>query len=1697
MRGTKYPIAGLLLSFFSLFGHLYVLNAQNSQPRMQGPTSGIQESSDFESVNLFNGKLNIKLPLVNVSSRGDTDVSVNLTIGHSWTIVGNWQTGYQVFPQSAALVNTGPAKFEMESVGFDWHETNPGTCGATEYEPSSASFSFNFTDSDGVSHILRNSSNWVITVPYCHPGTPGTNMGTEFVSWEGDGIKFVSDLPVYFNGSNVNMRSSPTSTPTPVSGHVMYPNGVRVRIQGLGSENIAWIEDRNGNRTTFSTIWDLPNQTYYRTITDAVGRQINIYFNQNEAPYGAHTKIIYKGTAGNERIIRVSGAHLWLPDGKQYNFYYNNYYEITKIETPLGSTIEYEYSGYVPSLPPPCCARPDTPFRRISERRVLEGGIIRQIRQFSYSNTSSNSETRVDTLDPNNNLISRTKHYFHGDPTPISSDEFTFAEAMAFEERRWNEGKEYSTESFAQDGTTILRKNETLWEPNGVVGTININARAASITSTLVDSGQVSRVVYGYDSNTTINLGTDVYEYDYGVGVPGNLIRRTHTEHEGAVSYTNSSVNLLSLPKESWISSDANGNSIVSRTKYEYDNYGTDANHASLEDRSNIIGHDSNYGTSFTTRGNVTKVTRYADAQNQTGAVSAYSQYDIAGNVIKVIDAKGNASTIDYSDRFGSPDGEARNNTAPSSLNGQATFAFATTRTNAVGYKTYSQFDYFTGTVVDGEDLIGNVNTTFHDDVLDRPTQTISANNRSQFRKQATVTCDDANRRVIVTGDSKAFGDNLVKSEAFYDGLGRTFETRTYESSSDYVRTLTEYDSLGRAYKSSTPHRPHLNEQPEWTISTFDTLDRVIQVKTPDNDIVSKSYSGTTTTVTDQAGRKRRGNSDAIGRLLKVIEDPNGLGYETNYTYDVLGRLRKTVQTEGITTQNRYFMYDDLGRLIRAKQTEQAVNLNLNVTDSVTGNTGWSLKNEYDANGNIISTTDANNRTITGIFDDLNRLTFRNYSDSTPDVTFTFDDINVAGSKGQLTSISTGVSKTSYTAFDELGRIKSSKQTTNGTEYNFPDYTYDFSGALVSQTYPSGRVVETETDNIGRLSKVTSQIPSQVERTYLSNLSYTPAGAVKHARLGNGRWESSQFDPKTLQTEEIRLGTSATDASLLKIEYDFGTTENNGSLRQQKITVPGAANPIIQNYTYDSLNRLQSATETLNSQVQWKQTFAYDRFGNRRFDATNTTTLAANNGIYNPQIDQTYNQFTIAEGYNYDAEGNITSNPENQLFTYDAENHQTQVQNTASQQTANYYYDGSGKRVRKVVGNEETVFVYDAFGKLVAEYSNVIDNRPKTTSYLTIDDLGSPRVVTDTFGKVIARHDYMPFGEEVLAGVGGRTTTQGYGGVDGVRKQFTGYERDVESGLDYAQARYFNPAHGRFTSVDPLAASANKKNPQTLNRYTYALNSPYKFTDPLGLSPCGLSGQTSGMSPGRTCNQSDDAKKEGTKNFNLLLAKYIFNRISQGYLDDTGGMTTTMFAVSSTNGSSSFNASLLTTGVLRYIGDFISDGRISDADSGGSPATLFKYSFILATHVLAFKNAVLAIERRIGKKVVFNEIFRDTARQKELRDSYEEQKKNYDNCLVWCSEPALADPVGDSTHQLGASFDIPINSRYEETERGIIVEEFNRGGFIRNIDSEPWHFTIRGIAELRTSNMPELRRQIQNAQQDYQNKIYQIFRKEK
>lgn len=68
-----------------------------------------------------------------------------------------------------------------------------------------------------------------------------------------------------------------------------------------------------------------------------------------------------------------------------------------------------------------------------------------------------------------------------------------------------------------------------------------------------------------------------------------------------------------------------------------------------------------------------------------------------------------------------------------------------------------------------------------------------------------------------------------------------------------------------------------------------------------------------------------------------------------------------------------------------------------------------------------------------------------------------------------------------------------------------------------------------------------------------------------------------------------------------------------------------------------------------------------------------------------------------------------------------------------------------------------------------------------------------------------------------------------------VGQPFTGYGRDEETGLDFAIDHYYLSWRGQLTSPDPLLLSSDVDDPQMWNRYSYALNNPRKFTDPMGL----------------------------------------------------------------------------------------------------------------------------------------------------------------------------------------------------------------------------------------------------------------------
>ena len=222
-------------------------------------------------------------------------------------------------------------------------------------------------------------------------------------------------------------------------------------------------------------------------------------------------------------------------------------------------------------------------------------------------------------------------------------------------------------------------------------------------------------------------------------------------------------------------------------------------------------------------------------------------------------------------------------------------------------------------------------------------------------------------------------------------------------------------------------------------------------------------------------------------------------------------------------------------------------------------------------------------------------------------------------------------------------------------------------------------------------------------------------------------------------------------------------------------------------------------------------------------------------------INANKNRFDDGQGYAYDHNGNLVNDAESRGFSFNGDNKQTKVTHNGNK-IAEYFFDGEGKRVKKKVFDEgdpvnpteETVFVYSN-GKLIAEYSTAQPPPNPTTSYTATDQLGSPRVITNTLGAVVSRRDFKPFGEQVAVDGSYRSADLTYNSGDGIRQKFTGYQKDEETQLDFAEARMYENRHARFTAVDPLLASGKSANPQTFNRFVYCLNNPLLLSDPGGL----------------------------------------------------------------------------------------------------------------------------------------------------------------------------------------------------------------------------------------------------------------------
>jgi len=457
--------------------------------------------------------------------------------------------------------------------------------------------------------------------------------------------------------------------------------------------------------------------------------------------------------------------------------------------------------------------------------------------------------------------------------------------------------------------------------------------------------------------------------------------------------------------------------------------------------------------------------------------------------------------------------------------------------------------------------------------------------------------------------------------------------------------------------------------------------------------------------------------------------------------------------------------------------------------------------------------------------------------------------------RGNLTAVASTVSSTVF-AYDALGRPTSSGQTTAGPARSFT-YTYNADGTLKTQSYPSGRVVAFSYDGAGRPEMAGLGAVGQAE--YLQGIDYFPHGAPQSTTLGNNLVE-------TIIVNDRLQPTFITAGSLMSLEFNYGpAADNNGNIHWQEIKRDGSVVGK-QYYAYDGVNRLAIAAEglTLTSDdscpvdgVPWCRDYVYDAFGNRA--ATGSMGSGISLGHPAPrnvgQFDPMTNRIDLLPDGSmlddpndqnddpYDAAGNLINHDLIGLMTYDANNKMTSFADGSD--SGSYVYDGQGNRVQRLSSTAAgtTTYVYDAFGKLAAEYSTETQGTSFTRKFRTTDHLGSTRLIT-LAGAVVdpdgGCRDFYPFGERIPGEGTGVRSDDCYKGIDSIAQQFTGKERDAESGLDYFEARYYSSSLGRFNSVDSILHPAQSqagtdrflREPERWNKYTYVSNRPLVATDP-------------------------------------------------------------------------------------------------------------------------------------------------------------------------------------------------------------------------------------------------------------------------
>ena len=350
-------------------------------------------------------------------------------------------------------------------------------------------------------------------------------------------------------------------------------------------------------------------------------------------------------------------------------------------------------------------------------------------------------------------------------------------------------------------------------------------------------------------------------------------------------------------------------------------------------------------------------------------------------------------------------------------------------------------------------------------------------------------------------------------------------------------------------------------------------------------------------------------------------------------------------------------------------------------------------------------------------------------------------------------------------------------------------------------------------------------------------ITYDARGEIRSVDYANGVRTTRGYSARRGWLTSTRTANSG-GGTLLQITY----TRDAAGRITTLTTIPSSRNESW-TYSYDDLDRLRTATNTSDSTQN--RSYTYDSAGNMLSNSGLGSYTYPTQGAtaVRPHAMTKIGAASIA----YDANGNLTSGL-GRVLTYDAENRPLTV--TRDGVTTSYAYGPDGARVKKTVlapGGTPVVTLYPGDQMEVANDGTLtkyphpdIRRVGMTSCYVHRDHLQTVRMET--------AHTANP-----AAPVGLRQRFNAYGERDAVTgavcagesRGFLGQQHDDEAGLVYLNARWFDPAIGRFIQPDwwdPIDAEQARKgapvgwrtNPVGTNRYAYAANDPVNKADPSG-----------------------------------------------------------------------------------------------------------------------------------------------------------------------------------------------------------------------------------------------------------------------